>query len=255
MHELPQEMPDDRPLLSFFDPPPARYRPLTPWPALTALVASVLMFAAATVTGSLAGGAAQAAGVPPSTANLVMLGVLQAALVALIWLAASAFGGRPAQVLALNRRGIGARVYAAAAGLMFAAVTLSAAIVWFLSPQSLLADVAPFARMMRSPDWPLVLAVVGIGAPASEELLFRGFLFSALAASRAGILGASILTSAIWTSLHAGYSLWGLAEVLLIGLLLSWLLVRTGTLWVPLACHAVYNTTLVLVLKWMPIGA
>ena len=54
--------------------------------------------------------------------------------------------------------------------------------------------------------------VIGIGAPLSEELLFRGFLFSALAKSRLGSRrGRPDL--ALWTLLHVGYSIFGLIEV------------------------------------------
>jgi membrane protease YdiL (CAAX protease family) len=49
--------------------------------------------------------------------------------------------------------------------------------------------------------------------------------------------------------LHAGYSAVGLVEVFSIGLIFSWLLWRTGSLWVPIFCHAVYNILVVLVLR------
>ena len=98
-----------------------------------------------------------------------------------------------------------------------------------------------------------MLLVMGVGAPVSEELLFRGFLFSALAKSRFGLLGASLLTSAVWTSLHSGYSIYGLIEVFAIGLFLAWLLVRTGSLWITIICHMVYNTAVSLVLAVVPL--
>jgi membrane protease YdiL (CAAX protease family) len=84
--------------------------------------------------------------------------------------------------------------------------------------------------------------VIGVGAPLSEELLFRGFLFSGLAKSRLGLIGTGLLTAVLWAALHFGYSIFGLLEVLFIGLYFSWLLVRTGSVWVTIFCHAVYNT-------------
>jgi hypothetical protein len=48
-------------------------------------------------------------------------------------------------------------------------------------------DLRPFVGFMTGPDWLLALLVVGIGAPLSEELLFRGFLLSALAGTRFGL--------------------------------------------------------------------
>jgi CAAX protease family protein len=73
--------------------------------------------------------------------------------------------------------------------------------------------------------------------------MFRGFLFTGLAKSRLGLWGAAGITSALWTVIH-GYSVFGLIEVMAIGLYLSWLLVRTGSVWVTIFCHAVYNTAI-----------
>ena len=53
------------------------------------------------------------------------------------------------------------------------------------------ADLRPFVRHAQRAEWVLALLVVGIGAPLSEELLFRGFLLSALARSRLGFAGAA----------------------------------------------------------------
>ena len=104
-------------------------------------------------------------------------------------------------------------------------------------------------------QWVLALLVVGLGAPLSEELLFRGFLLSALARSRLGFAGAAVVTTILWTALHAGYSIAGLVEVSLIGLFFSWLLWRTGSLRVPIFCHALYNTLIVVALRHVPLPA
>ena len=109
-------------------------------------------------------------------------------------------------------------------------------------------DLKVFKEMLSGNTALLALLVIGVGAPLSEELLFRGFLFSGLAKSRLGLIGTSILTAVLWTALHFGYSVFGLIEVLAIGLYFSWLLVKTGSLWVTIFCHAVYNTVVGLVL-------
>jgi membrane protease YdiL (CAAX protease family) len=67
-------------------------------------------------------------------------------------------------------------------------------------------------------------------------------MFSGLAKSRLGFLGTAILTTVLWTALHAGYSAFGMLEVLGIGFYFSWLLIRTGSLWVTILCHAIYNS-------------
>ena len=62
-----------------------------------------------------------------------------------------------------------------------------------------------------------------------------------------------MVTTSLWTALHAGYSLAGIVEVFLIGLFFSWLLWRTGSLRVPIFCHALYNSLIVLVLRHVPL--
>ena len=57
------------------------------------------------------------------------------------------------------------------------------------------ADLRPFVQLFGE-RWVLALLVVGIGAPLSEELLFRGFLLSALAGSRVGFWGGALITTA-----------------------------------------------------------
>ncbi len=81
-----------------------------------------------------------------------------------------------------------------------------------------------------------------------EELMFRGFLFPALARSKLGNRGAAVVSSVGWAALHAGYSVAGLAEVFLAGLYLSWMLLKTGSLRVPIFCHAAYNSSVLLML-------
>ena len=112
-----------------------------------------------------------------------------------------------------------------------------------------------FEEFIRSDAWWLAVLVIGLGAPVMEELLFRGFLFPALAQTRIGLIGAAVSTSAGWAALHAGYSSLGLIEVFAVGLYFSWLLVRTGSLRVPMFCHAAYNLAVVALLTVVDISA
>ena len=165
---------------------------------------------------------------------------MQTAIILLVLGAAGMFGGNRADVLALNRS-TPARLFVAAIIVMLAAQVIYNAIVLPFARQTVVEDVRPLLEPLQSDAfWLFALAIV-VGAPLSEELLFRGFLLSALAQSRLGYFGAALLTTLAWTVLHAGYSGLGLVEVFLAGLLFSWLLWRTGNLWVPLVCHAFYN--------------
>jgi membrane protease YdiL (CAAX protease family) len=99
------------------------------------------------------------------------------------------------------------------------------------------------AEMAKDPVlyWYAVLAVV-IGAPIGEELIFRGYMFSFLSKTRVGLTGATLLTSAVWALSHKFTATWFLVGVLFImGIALSCLLIRFGSLWVTLICHGVWN--------------
>jgi membrane protease YdiL (CAAX protease family) len=235
------------------------YAPRTPWragPALAATIAIVgLSFLAARLLPAYLGldqdTTAVTNPVHPeiSAAGLWVVAIFQVAAVGLTLLAAVALGGHPRDVLALGRAPGGWRVYAGAILAMVALQVVLAGVTYSLIEHDMLADLRPFVGLVTGPQWPLAAAVLAIGAPLSEELLFRGFLLGALAKSQLGFWGAALVSSLLWTGLHAGYSLVGLAEVLAIGLLLSWLLWRTGSLRVTIFCHGLYNLVIALGLR------
>lgn len=94
----------------------------------------------------------------------------------------------------------------------------------------------------------LVLPSVVIGAPLWEETLFRGQFFTALAQSRLGKVGASLITSAVWASLHYHGGFLQVGLIFIMGLVLSAILIRFGSLWVTMACHAAWNSVSAFVL-------
>ena len=89
---------------------------------------------------------------------------------------------------------------------------------------------------------PLLWMALILFAPLFEEVFFRGFLFSGLQHSRIGITGTILVTSLVWTSLHAfQYNAYELSFVFLMGLLLGLARHRTGSLWGPLLMHMFWN--------------
>lgn len=190
-----------------------------------------------------------------STDSLRLFAVWQISVVAMTVLASTFFGGRASVVLAQRPAAGGWRSYAGAVALLVLLQMALSAVQYATRSGDLYVDLRPFVDLVRGPDWALAAAVIGIGAPLSEELLFRGFLLSALAGTRLGFWGAAALTSGLWTLLHAGYSAVGILEVFLVGLFFSWLLWRTGSLRVPIFCHAVYNSLIVLALRFADLPA
>lgn len=87
----------------------------------------------------------------------------------------------------------------------------------------------------------LTLPGVAIAAPLAEELVFRGPIFAALAGSRAGGLGAVVLTAAVWALIHLSAPWVAVAVIFLMGLVLGFLLLRFGSLWVTIICHSIWN--------------
>ncbi len=230
---------------------PPRYETQSAWPPLVALVAAIIAQAGLQLLGGLLGalvGGGEArllSGVPEDKRLLLaivfFLALSQVGVMAFAWWAAGRFGGDPRAVLQLHR-GIPsvADILMALAGLVLVLGTYNL-LVYLLRPDLFMADVAPFLPMLQAPVWPVTALAVGIGAPLSEELLFRGFLLSALASWRWGFWPAALAANMAWTSFHLGYSIAGLLEVFIGGLYISWLLWRTGSLWLPIIAHGATN--------------
>jgi uncharacterized protein len=227
---------------------PAAYVARTPWPvwpavggavgvmaltvAAVTLVALVLMFMHPGLNGTWIG--------------LIATPFQQLAMIAAtLWLA-TLYAGKPTEVLALQRPAQGLKAYVVSFLVLIACVAALGAVIKAFDPGSTKENLKVFAEMFKSDGWWIALLMVGVGAPLSEELLFRGFLFPALAKTRLGLTGAALLTSAPFA--HIGYSYVGMVQVFVIGLVFSWMLIRTGSLRVTMACHALYNTLLGLAL-------
>ncbi len=90
-----------------------------------------------------------------------------------------------------------------------------------------------------------VTALVVVAAPITEEILFRGFLFSALR-DQFGARRAIVLSAAVFSLIHG--SLIATIPLFLLGLLLAWAFHRTRTLAAPIAIHMTHNTVTIFLL-------
>ena len=84
----------------------------------------------------------------------------------------------------------------------------------------------------------LSIAGVGLAGPLIEEVFFRGFLLAALV-QPLGPFRAAMVASAVFSAAHASIAV--VLPLFFTGLLLSWLYLRTGSLWPPFAAHAAQN--------------
>ncbi len=105
------------------------------------------------------------------------------------------------------------------------------------------------ARLLYAADtaaWIWVVLMVVVAIPLGEELFFRGLLLRGFLL-RYGERQALILTSLLFAIVHLNP--WGLPSIFLMGLLLGWLVLRTGSIWSAWLVHAVYNLASVLALN------
>jgi membrane protease YdiL (CAAX protease family) len=101
-------------------------------------------------------------------------------------------------------------------------------------------------------EWWLV-AILGVaviaGAPISEELFFRGFVFGGLR-RRLGFLPPALLTGSLFSVAHLQLGL--IIPFSLIGMVLSLVYERTGSIWFNIALHVIFNTASFLALVLIP---
>ena len=96
------------------------------------------------------------------------------------------------------------------------------------------------AYRSASPRWLLWLAV-GIAAPVSEEIFFRGFVFPGFAATRLRWTGAAIITSASWAAIHVQYDWTEILVIFGLGLVLGTVRAMTGSTLLTIWLHVLVN--------------
>jgi hypothetical protein len=98
--------------------------------------------------------------------------------------------------------------------------------------------------------WLLAIAFC-VAAPMSEEIFARGFLYRGWSESKLGVIGAIVLSSLAWTSLHLQYDWFFFGEVFCIGLLLGYLRYRTGSTWLTIVIHGLNNFAATVQTFWL----
>ena len=103
-----------------------------------------------------------------------------------------------------------------------------------LVPEQNLDEIGALEGVARVPTF----AIVGLLAPFGEEVFFRGFLLAALVPLLGGLRGA-LVSSAVFSAAH--FNVGTLLPIFVMGMLLAWLYLRTGSIWPPFAAHAAQN--------------
>lgn len=163
------------------------------------------------------------------------------AVLVVLWLATKLSGTPFSDYLALRRTARG--------NLLIGIFALIALVVgWDMVARAIGREVAPgfMVDVLKSAQadgalWLLVIAF-SVAAPVTEELMVRGFLYRGWAASFLGPAGAIVLSSLVWTAMHAQYYDWFLfSEVMSIGLLLGFMRWRSNSTWLTIIMHGINN--------------
>lgn len=112
---------------------------------------------------------------------------------------------------------------------------------------------SPFLKALlpRTAEERWAFAGLSMAAGFGEEIVYRGYAIPVLA-GLVGTIGAAVLTSAVFGVLHAYQGAVGIVRTGLLGGLLAWGFLATGSLWPAITAHAVIDVLAGLVLaKWL----
>ena len=151
-------------------------------------------------------------------------------------------------------RDLGLRYYSIGKTLWYTFISLIAifiiSFVYVYVMNSVLGIEAPASKIEvlvrnRSISNTVLLVVVAFIGPVTEEVFFRGFLYSAFKKSW-GVLPALFISSILFSVVHL--QVYSFLPLFIIGWLLAYLFEKTRSLFPAIFLHAVYNLILILIL-------
>lgn len=183
--------------------------------------------------------------------RMLPLGV--AFVVGLFWPGVRGTGwARMSQDIGLHRgRGVLREVIAGLTGYLacLPLVALTLVLVLFLQRLTHQDASHPIQQMLGEvhPVWIYLLAAVF--APLTEEVMFRGFLFTHLRA-KLGVLSSGLINGLIFAAIHPQGWI-AIPTLCTIALILSWIREWRGSLIGPMVAHAFNNAVVVTILLWV----
>lgn len=242
-----------------WDGPPL-YRAQSPWNAAETVLLALLTIFLSVLAGimlllMLGGAKTGDTEITLSDTRAVWLQlVMQLVAVLLLLRFAGGRGADPANVLALEPAPASPAIYLLPVAMWIAFIPLDLISI-SAAPDQFREDMRALDGILKSVGILPTLLFTLFGAPLAEELLFRGFLFGGLARSRLGPVGAAVVSSLMWAAIHR-YSPLGTISIFLQGLGATYLLWRTGSLYLCFGWHAFNNLMAVLLLYfgWLPVA-
>jgi hypothetical protein len=95
------------------------------------------------------------------------------------------------------------------------------------------------------------LVLAGIVAAIVEELVWRGWVSRTLERSPLGFWLGAIVASVLWAALHLYYPWTIQATLVVIGVALSWLRAKTGSIWPGAVWHVLNNVVALIALRFL----
>lgn len=112
-------------------------------------------------------------------------------------------------------------------------------VVSLFGPEALIPEQEYIEEMFEeAPFKPLLYFDIVVITPIVEEMLFRGFVLASLTLSLGNLKGMAV-ASALFALGHLDLDL--MPPFFVSGMLIAWLYMRTGSLWPPIAMHALTN--------------
>jgi hypothetical protein len=90
----------------------------------------------------------------------------------------------------------------------------------------------------------IYLIAACIAGPIMEEFVVRGFMFQGWSQSFLGPVGAIVVTSAVWATMHTQYDWFGEFAVFVLGIALCYFRWRSGSTWLTVMVHSAINLVL-----------
>jgi len=143
-------------------------------------------------------------------------------------------------------RALGFRRFKVRSGLILAAVVVGVGLLINFLYDLLLASLEVDYSSFLPPEitetglgLAIIVVLAVVVAPIAEETLFRGFIFAGVR-NRYGYSWAAVLSAMLFSFAHLQPG--ALLPIFIVGLLLAWLYMRTGSIWTCILAHCAYNS-------------
>ena len=190
-----------------------------------------------------------ARGLAAAHAFVVVQLTVQVLQIALALMLAGWGGGHRSSALGLAPASLSLQRWLGLLGMFFAVKTLASVVAAGLTGGSPRSELEPFRALLVDPTTQYLFLVAVVLAGVSEELVFRGVLSRTFEATPLGFWAGAAVINGLFAVVHLQYGVGGQLVVFVIGMMLSWIRMRTGSLWPCIVCHAANNAIAFLAMR------